>query len=219
MAHHRLVDRRRRARSRSDRRPARRQLDHRRQADEQPRVGASTRCSRARVSPDPRTTVTDIVVVRSDRYTVDRRSSRASCDDLRRQQHDVLAQAPTYLTDASPSLVSRDRHATMALLDIEDDDEAESVVEAVERADSYAAFAVSVTGEKTLDHDFNLLLSQEDLESGELQFGLPAALIILLLVFGAVVAGLIPLLMAIVSIIVALGFVSPACPAVRARSS
>ena len=64
-----------------------------------------------------------------------------------------------------------------------------------------------MTGEETLDHDFNIL-SQEDLENGELKFGLPAALIILLLVFGAVVAGLIPLLMAIVSIIVALGFVS-----------
>ena len=46
---------------------------------------------------------------------------------------------------------------------------------------------------------------REDLENGELKFGLPAALIILLLVFGAVVAGLVPLLMAIVSIIVALG--------------
>ena len=44
-----------------------------------------------------------------------------------------------------------------------------------------------------------------DLKSGELQFGLPAALIILLLVFGAVVAGLVPLLMAMVSIVVALG--------------
>ena len=81
------------------------------------------------------------------------------------------------------------------------------MVEEVERADKDAAFAVAVTGEETLDHDFNLL-SQEDLESGELKFGLPAALIILLLVFGAVVAGLIPLLMSIISIIVALGFVS-----------
>src|SRR5262249_19626375 len=55
--------------------------------------------------------------------------------------------------------------------------------------------------------DFNKL-SQDDLKSGELQFGLPAALIILLLVFGAVVAGLVPLLMAVVSIVLALGFTS-----------
>src|SRR5262249_8987048 len=59
-------------------------------------------------------------------------------------------------------------------------------------------------GEGTLDHDFNDL-SQHDLKSGELQVGLPAALIILILVFGAVFAGLVPLLMAIVSIVVALG--------------
>jgi RND superfamily putative drug exporter len=65
-----------------------------------------------------------------------------------------------------------------------------------------------MTGEGTLDHDFNDV-SQHDLESGELQFGLPAALIILLLVFGAVVAGVIPLGMAFVAIVVALGLCAP----------
>src|SRR5919204_289774 len=77
-----------------------------------------------------------------------------------------------------------------------------AVVGAVKRADASPAFTVSVTGQRTLDRDFNEL-SQSDLQHGELQFGLPAALIILLLVFGAVVAGLVPLLMAIVSIVVA----------------
>jgi putative drug exporter of the RND superfamily len=158
--------------------------------------------------PDRRTTVTDIVVVRSERYTVDSPQfesfvQRIATDSDTR----ALAQSRTYLTDASSSLVSDDRHATIVPVAILDDDEAESVVEAVERADEAPEFVVTVTGEKTLDHDFNLL-SQEDLENGELKFGLPAALIILLLVFGAVVAGLVPLLMAIVSIIVALGFVS-----------
>ena len=102
-------------------------------------------------------------------------------------------------------LVSRDRHATIVpvALDEASDDETEALVDKVEALDG-GAFAVSVTGEETLDHDFNAL-SQEDLENGELKFGLPAALIILLLVFGAVVAGLMPLLMAIVAIVVALG--------------
>ena len=45
---------------------------------------------------------------------------------------------------------------------------------------------------------------RDDLRTGELFFGLPAALLVLLLVFGAVVAGLVPLVLAIVSIIVAL---------------
>src|SRR6266542_1863986 len=57
------------------------------------------------------------------------------------------------------------------------------------------------------DYDFNKL-SQHDLKSGELKFGVPAALVILILVFGAVVAGLVPLLMAIISIIAALGLVA-----------
>jgi RND superfamily putative drug exporter len=158
--------------------------------------------------PDRRSTVTDILVVRSDQYTVDSPQFESFVQRLANgSDTTALARARTYLTDASSSLVSDDRHATIVPIAILDEDEPESVVEAVERADEDPAFSVSVTGEQTLDHDFNLL-SQEDLESGELQFGLPAALIILLLVFGAVVAGLIPLLMAIVSIIVALGFVS-----------
>ena len=74
----------------------------------------------------------------------------------------------------------------------------------VERSDGRDGFSVVMTGGGTLDHDFNAL-SQHDLKSGELQVGLPAALIVLVLVFGAVVAGLVPLLMAFVSIIVALG--------------
>src|SRR4029450_3065817 len=51
-------------------------------------------------------------------------------------------------------------------------------------------------------------LSERDLQNGELKFGLPAALIVLLLVFGAVVAGLVPLLMAGFSIVAALGLVA-----------
>ena len=154
--------------------------------------------------PDPDMAGTDIVVVRSDLHTVDAPEFE-SFVRARIVESDVpaLSRARTYL-DGDASLVSGDRHATIVPLGIPDEDEAEAVIEAVEQADEDAAFSVAVTGDQTLDYDFNLL-SQEDLEKGELQFGLPAALIILLLVFGAVVAGLIPLLMAIVSIVVALG--------------
>ena len=49
-----------------------------------------------------------------------------------------------------------------------------------------------VTGECTLDRDLNPILD-EDLKTGELYFGLPAALVILVLVFGALVAAVVPL--------------------------
>ena len=66
---------------------------------------------------------------------------------------------------------------------------------------------MTITGEFTADDDF-LTLSNKDLKEGELFFGLPAALVVLLLVFGAVVAGLVPILLAIVAIVVALALVA-----------
>jgi putative drug exporter of the RND superfamily len=156
--------------------------------------------------PDSGSTVTDIVIVRSDEHTVDSAQFESFVRRLLvRSETEALAQArSTYDAPNGAALVSEDGHATIVPIGIVDDDETEAVVEAVERADEDPAFTVAVTGDETLDHDFNVL-SQEDLENGELKFGLPAALIILLLVFGAVVAGLVPLLMAAVSIVVALG--------------
>jgi uncharacterized membrane protein YdfJ with MMPL/SSD domain len=154
--------------------------------------------------PDPSTALTDIVVIRSEEYTADSPEFKAFVRGFVADDRiSALESARTYLDDESAALVSDDRHATIIPLALLDDDETEALVAKVEAVDE-GAFAVSVTGDETLDHDFNLL-SEEDLQEGELQFGLPAALIILLLVFGAVVAGLVPLLMAIVAIVVALG--------------
>jgi putative drug exporter of the RND superfamily len=155
--------------------------------------------------PDPETAVSDIVVIRSEEYAVDSPQFEAYVRNFIEDDGiTALGPARTYLDDESAALVSADRHATIIPIALFDDDETEALVEKVEAVDEEGAFAVSVTGEETLDHDFNLL-SQEDLENGELKFGLPAALIVLLLVFGAVVAGLVPLMMAIVAIVVALG--------------
>jgi putative drug exporter of the RND superfamily len=155
--------------------------------------------------PNRSRSVSDIVVIRSEEYEVDspefKAFVRGFVDDDRIT---ALSTVRTYLDNEGAALVSGDRHATFVPLALLDDDETEALVEKVEAVDEEGAFAVSVTGDQTLEHDFNLL-SEEDLREGELQFGLPAALIILLLVFGAVVAGLVPLLMAIVAIIVALG--------------
>jgi len=79
-----------------------------------------------------------------------------------------------------------------------------TVVDAVHAADSQPAVSAYVTGSWTVGNDF-IEVSQRDLQRGELQYGMPAALVVLLLVFGAVVAALVPLLIAVVSIVVALG--------------
>jgi RND superfamily putative drug exporter len=159
--------------------------------------------------PEPGRFVTDLAVVRSENLTVDdprfRGFVEGLVDDARASE--AVAEIRTYYETQDRSLVSADRHATLVPLNIISEEAAGAVIETVEQADKDEAFAVTVAGNQTLDHDFNLL-SERDLREGELQFGIPAALIILVLVFGAVVAGLVPLLMAIFSIVVALGLVA-----------
>jgi putative drug exporter of the RND superfamily len=85
------------------------------------------------------------------------------------------------------------------------EEQVDAIVRVVEALDARPNVDAGVSGEWTLDADFQQL-SQDDLRTGELYFGIPAALVILLLVFGAVVAGLVPLIFALVSIVVALAF-------------
>ena len=113
----------------------------------------------------------------------------------------------TYSSNDS-SLVSPDRDATVLAIGMGQDaeDGIKDVIDVVERADA-GPYEVAITGEYTADDDL-LSLSNKDLKEGELFFGLPAALIVLLLVFGAVVASFVPLLLAIVSIVFALALVA-----------
>jgi uncharacterized membrane protein YdfJ with MMPL/SSD domain len=159
--------------------------------------------------PDPARAVSDLIIVRSSSLTVDDEDFRSFVDGLvtASRETGAVGNALTFFDVDDPSLVSADRHATLVPIDIIEEDDAGDVIDVVERADGEADFAVEITGDTTQDYDFNEL-SLRDLENGELRFGLPAALIILLLVFGTVVAGLVPLLMAIVAIITALGLVA-----------
>ena len=159
--------------------------------------------------PDPNAIVTDVVIVRSQRLTVDDERFRRFVENLEREGRATrgIASARTYYATQDASLVSPDRHATLIPLFIIGEDQTPDVVAVVEQADADADFEVAITGNQTRDYDSNRL-SESDLANGELKFGLPAALIILLLVFGTVVAGLVPLLMAIVSILTAMGLVA-----------
>ena len=153
---------------------------------------------------------TEVVVVRSSGATVDEprfeRRVRAITGEL---QLAGATQVTSFYDTGEQRLVSQDRDATALLVatgpDAEDD--IDGIVEAVEGADGRGGFEATITGEFTLDDDFSTLAG-EDLKNGELGFGLPAALIVLLIVFGSVVAGLIPLLLAIVSITVALALLA-----------
>jgi putative drug exporter of the RND superfamily len=153
----------------------------------------------------------EVVIVRSDDVTVTSPAFRERVRSLAEElgASDSVEQVSSYLDPRGEALVAADGHATILplVLAAEQEESIEDFLKIVQRADGPGDFAIDITGEFTVGRDFEKV-SEEDLQQGELKFGLPAAMIILLLVFGTVVGALVPLTMAFISIIVALALVA-----------
>jgi RND superfamily putative drug exporter len=143
---------------------------------------------------------TEVVVVSFDSGEVDSARIDALTQELRQSG------ATNVVTSSDDErLISEDTGAAALFVGLGvNEDRIADVVAAVEQLDEEPGVEAAITGELTVDEDFTKL-SEEDLQNGELFFGAPAALIVLLLVFGTVVAGVIPLVLAVLSIVVALG--------------
>jgi len=152
----------------------------------------------------------ELVIVRSETLRVDDEPFRAEVTQLATAVRETGAteSVRTY-TNGDRSLVSPDRSATLIPISLVEpgEDHIEDVIKAVGPFDGQAGFDVAITGEFTFDRDLGKV-SESDLQNGELRLGLPAALIVLVIVFGALVAASLPLMLAIVSILVALGLTS-----------
>jgi putative drug exporter of the RND superfamily len=152
--------------------------------------------------------ISEVVVVRAASGDVRTEATRARVAALAVQLREAGAErVVTYGEERR--LVSQDGDSTVLLLALgrDGEDDVEDVVDVVERLDEEPGYRAAVTGERTADADEDAA-SLEDLKEGELFFGAPLALVVLLLVFGAVVAGLVPLMLAIASMVVALGLVA-----------
>jgi uncharacterized membrane protein YdfJ with MMPL/SSD domain len=150
----------------------------------------------------------EVVVVRAVDGDVGSAAARARVAGLAEELRGAGAErVVTY--DDERGLVSQDGDSTVLLLGLGGDgeDDVEGVVDVVERLDGEGGYRAAVTGERIADADEDEA-SLEDLKKGELFFGAPLALVVLLLVFGAVVAGLVPLVLAVTSIVVALALVA-----------
>jgi uncharacterized membrane protein YdfJ with MMPL/SSD domain len=158
----------------------------------------------AQAFPGPKDT--DVVIVRSKSHTVEEPAYRSFVSSLiaKIRATGKVTAVDSYLSGRAP--VSSDRHATLVQLAIPSDSAAKPVVKAVRQARG-GAFTTAITGDHSVGADFGTI-SQTDLEHGEFEIGLPAALVVLVLVFAAVVGGLVPVLMAILSIVVGLGIVA-----------
>lgn len=157
---------------------------------------------------------TETVIVVSESATVDDPAFTAFVGDLLteiRGLDGLVEQATSFYEVGDPGLVSADGDTTilpvvLAYEESEATDEIEPLVDLVKEADEAEGFRVLAAGNASINHEGNTI-SEEDLQRGEM-IGIPIALIILLIVFGALLAAGIPLLMAVVSIVVATGVVA-----------
>jgi len=154
--------------------------------------------------------ITDFVIVRSATATVDDPAFKAYVDDLARRINglgpSVVKGVSTYYQTGDPTVVSRDEHATLIPVvmagTIDDAVKNAGKLHALVAAAQGRGFTVAQTGDASIMEMF-MTLAEKDLARGEI-LGVPAALIVLLIVFGAVLAACMPLLMSIISIVLAL---------------
>ena len=80
------------------------------------------------------------------------------------------------------------------------------VINIVEQSRNETGFRVLITGQAAVSQDFEEVAT-DGLKKGEI-FGVPIAVVILIVVFGALVAALVPVILAVASIVVAFGAAS-----------
>jgi RND superfamily putative drug exporter len=148
---------------------------------------------------------TDVVIVSSTGETVTSPNVRSAVDDMTTRLRALpgITAVQSDLRPGSP-MVSPDGHATVIPFRAASDNAVAAVETAVRAADGKQGVAVAATGQHITAHDVNALAAS-DLSRGELHFGLPVAIVVLFLVFGTVVAGLMPVAMALLTIAVGLG--------------
>ena len=157
----------------------------------------------------------ELVVVESSSVTVDDPAFRTRVESLAAEitalGPDVVALQDHFYVSNNPVLVSRDRQTTImafamtgtaqdATVDVGD------IIHIVDEANGVDGFRVLIGGDASVAFESNEL-AIHDLERGE-RFGVPVALVILLVLLGAVVATLLPLGLAVVAIVLALAAVA-----------
>ena len=157
--------------------------------------------------------ITETVIIQSDTLTVEDPAFRERVESLYEEiialGSDAVTAGQHYYHLNNEGLVSQDRMTTIVPFAMAGDlEQAEGnvaqILKIVEEADASSdVFRVLMVGRASISHDNNEL-ARHDLEQGE-RVGIPVALLILLVLFGTVVAALLPIGLAVICIIAALG--------------
>ncbi|MCH7482651.1 MAG: MMPL family transporter [Chloroflexi bacterium] len=156
--------------------------------------------------------INEVIVVRSSSLIVDDDAFEATVtglfDDVMALGPDVVESGVNYYQFRLPNFISDDRHTVIipfvmaGTLD-QANDNIGGLFALVEEAGGADAFDVYLVGEASVALETNEL-SVREIEQGE-RVGVPMALLILLVLFGAVVAAFVPLVLAALAIVTALG--------------
>ncbi|MCH7656578.1 MAG: MMPL family transporter [Chloroflexi bacterium] len=156
--------------------------------------------------------INEVIVVRSSGLTVNDDAFEATVtglfDDVMALGPDVVESGVNYYQFRLPNFISDDRHTVIipfvmaGTLD-QANDNIGGLFALVEEAGGADAFDVYLVGEASVAFETNEL-SVREIEQGE-RVGVPMALLILLVLFGAVVAAFVPLVLAALAIVTALG--------------
>ncbi|MPZ50516.1 MAG: MMPL family transporter [Dehalococcoidia bacterium] len=157
------------------------------------------------------TRLNEAVIIQSSTLTVDSPGFQSYVEGIQGEIDalgtDVVESSASFYSSGAASLVSDDRRTTLLPLVMagDVDEAAENVREVlaiVERANGEGEFQVYVSGFASVGEDFNKAL-EEDLQRSEF-LTLPVALLILVVVFGALAAALLPIAVAAIAIVVAI---------------
>jgi len=154
-------------------------------------------------------TMSEMVIVRSKTLTVDDPAFQSFIDelfvDLVALGEDVVSGGMHYYLTDDASLVSSDRRTTLIFLFMPPDalEKVDQIHEIVDSAGDLGSFEIFVAGTPTLTEEL-FEVAERDLRTGE-TIGISVAMVTLVLVFGAVTAALIPIILAIIAIGVAIG--------------
>jgi len=153
-------------------------------------------------------TLDEMIIVRSDTLTVD---DPAFADTVNKVYSDLTGLGPdiviggiTYYMVPDSSLVSADRHSTLIPFKMPLDNY-KKITEVYAVTDKYnvGSFKIYNTGSAAFMAD-SMKLGEDTMRTGE-TVGIAVALIVLALVFGAIAAAFLPVLLGIAAIVVALG--------------
>ena len=158
--------------------------------------------------------VTEIFILQSDSATFEDAEMEAAVKSFQQEAMalDDVNSAVSFYDTNDPSMVSDDGRTMLVPVNFpEPETNLEEYYDEIQSLQAGATkippiSAAMAFGPATLEHDFTTI-SEEDLRRGEM-FGIAVALVVLVIVFGALVAGLLPIAMAIGAIMVALGMVA-----------